>query len=124
MDELKNTYVWSYNGGEYPFDISESESMKRMEVGLSALRKRNEEIGVGGGEALREQCMMIREFFDTVLGEGMGSAVCGEAYSSSAHTMAYMEFILFVNAQVRAFREAVSAVEERYRARAAGTCGA
>ena len=125
-------HTWNWNGTEYPFDISESESMARMCEGLNALRG---DIGMLGGEAvsasdtLREQCQIIRRFFDTVFGDGAGEAVCGEAYSADAHTTAYMEFILFVNAQVSAFREKVAAVEEKYMNRAAemeqtGTYGA
>ena len=113
-------HIWNYGGKEYPFDISESESMTRMCDGLNTLRG---EIGMLGGteagDTLREQCRMIRRFFDTVLGDGMGETVCGTAYSADAHTTAYMEFILFVNAQVTAFREKVAAVEEKYMSRAA-----
>lgn len=123
-------HTWNWNGTEYPFDISESESMARMCSGLNVLR---EDIGALGGanasDTLRSQCQIIRRFFDTVLGEGTGEAVCGEAFSADAHTTAYMEFILFVNAQVSAFREKVAAVEEKYMNRAAemeqaGTYGA
>ena len=113
-------HIWNYGGKEYPFDISESENMTRMCDGLNALR--GEIGGLGGteaGDTLREQCRMIRRFFDTVLGDGMGETVCGTAYSADAHTTAYMEFILFVNAQVTAFREKVAAVEEKYMSRAA-----
>ncbi len=113
-------HTWNYGGQKYPFDISESESMARMCEGLNTLRA---EIGVLGGDSasdnLRGQCLIIRRFFDTVLGEGTGEAVCGEAYSADAHTTAYMEFILFVNEQVSAFREKVAAVEEKYMSRAA-----
>lgn len=119
---MENKNVWVWNGHEYPFDISESDSMAKMNEGLLALRVDNERLcaaGHIGSDALREQCMIIRKFFDSVFGEGMGEAVCGIPYSASAHTMAYMEFILFVNAQVNAFREAVAAVEEKYMSRAA-----
>lgn len=114
-------HIWNYGGGNYPFDISESESMARMCEGLNTLR---DELGRLGGdnasENLRGQCGIIRRFFDTVLGEGTGEAVCGTAYSADAHTTAYMEFILFVSDQVNAFREKAAAVEEKYRERAAG----
>ena len=113
-------HTWNYGGREYPFDISESESMARMCEGLNTLRG---EIGMLGGDSasenLRGQCLIIRRFFDTVLGEGMGEAVCGTAYSADVHTSAYMEFILFVSDQVNAFREKAAAVEEAYRNRAA-----
>ncbi len=113
-------HTWVYNGCEYPFDISDSEHMGRMCRGLDALRS---EIGTLDGkdapeESLKEQCGIIRHFFDIVFGEGVGADICGEAYSADAHTTAYMEFILFVNTQVTAFREKMEAVEAKYCARA------
>ncbi|MGN1346533.1 MAG: DUF6673 family protein [Eubacteriales bacterium] len=113
-------HVWNYGGAEYLFDVSESENMGRMCRGLEALRG---DIGGLAGEtaedALREQCCIIRRFFDAVLGDGTGVKVCGEAYSADAHTTAYVEFILFVNEQVNRFRTKMEAVEEKYRGRAA-----
>ena len=108
-------HLWTYNGAEYPFDISESESMGRMCCGLNTLRK---EIGslpeTGASDALRSQCLIIRRFFDTVLGDGCGVNVCGADYSADAHTTAYVEFISFVNTQVNSFREKMAALEEKY----------
>lgn len=110
-------HTWIYNGKEYPFDISDSENMGRMCRGLDVLRGDISVLGGDGTSApdtLREQCGIIRRFFNTVLGEGTGVTVCGEAFSADAHTTAYVEFILFVNAQVTAFREKMAAVEEKY----------
>ncbi len=113
-------HTWIWNGQEYPFDISESESMGRMCEGLAVLRGDiNGLCGDSASDALREQCLIIRRFFDTVLGEGTGVKICGEAHSADAHTTAYVEFILFVNAQVNAFRDRMAAVEEKYMNRAA-----
>ena len=114
-------HTWVYNGKEYPFDISDSENMGRMCRGLDVLRGDIRGLGGDGTSApdtIREQCGIIRRFFDTVIGEGTGEAVCGGAFSADAHTTAYMEFILFVNAQVTAFREKMEAVEEKYMSRA------
>lgn len=114
-------HTWNYGGQAYPFDISESDSMARMSAGLSELREAIGALGGNGGsasEVLRDQCLIIRRFFDTVLGDGIGEAVCGAAYSADAHTTAYMEFILFVNEQVSAFREKAAAVEAKYMSRA------
>ncbi len=113
-------HTWNYSGQKYPFDISECDSMARMCEGLNALRS---ELGTLGGDSasdnLRAQCLIIRRFFDTVLGAGTGEAVCGAAYSADAHTTAYMDFILFVSDQVNAFRKKAAAVEEKYMSRAA-----
>jgi len=115
-------HTWQYGGVCYPFDISESGSVERMYQGLSTLRGDVRRLGVPGkkdtGAALKEQCLIIRRFFDTVLGDGCGEAVCGAAFSADAHTMAYVAFIGFVNAQVEAFRQKMEAVEAKYAERA------
>ncbi len=113
-------HTWVYNGQEYPFDISDSENMGRMCRGLEALRTDIGTLGTSGTpeESLREQCEIIRHFFDIVFTDGVGVNICGEAFSADAHTTAYMEFILFVNAQVTAFREKMEAVEAQYCGRA------
>lgn len=113
-------HTWVYNGHEYPFDISNSEHMGRMCHGLEALRTDIDTLGGKDApeESLKAQCGIIRRFFDIVFTDGAGADICGEAYSADAHTTAYMEFILFVNAQVTAFREKMEAVEAKYCARA------
>lgn len=116
------THTWQYNGGTYPFDISESGNVDRMHQGLNALRRDLRRTGSPGkgsaGEVLKEQCLIIRRFFDTVLGDGYGKAICGEAFSADAHTTAYAEFIGFVNEQVAAFRRKMEEVEAKYMERA------
>ncbi len=115
-------HIWQYNGASYPFDISESGNVDRMHQGLNALRGDLRQLGVPGegdaGGALKEQCLIIRRFFDTVLGDGCGETICGTAFSADAHTTAYVAFIGFVNEQVTAFREKMAEVEAKYMERA------
>ena len=116
------SHTWKYNGASYPFDISESGNVDRMHQGLNALRGDLRQLGVPGegdtGGALKEQCLIIRRFFDTVLGDGCGETICATAFSADAHTTAYVAFIGFVNEQVTAFREKMAAVEAKYMERA------
>lgn len=115
-------HTWKYNGADYPFDISESGNVERMHQGLSGLRGDLRQLSVpeegDTGAALKEQCLIIRRFFDTVLGDGCGETICGTAFSADAHTTAYVAFIGFVNEQVTAFREKMAAVEAKYMERA------
>ena len=117
-------HTWIWDGREYPFDISESECMERMCRALAVLREAVGGLGEKGiSETIREQCRIIRGFFDAVLGDGTGVEICGEAYSADAHTTAYVEFILFVNEQIGAYRSKMEAVEARYMHRAAQSQG-
>lgn len=115
-------HIWKYNGGSYPFDISESGNVDRMHQGLNALRGDLHQLGIPGkgdaGGALKEQCLIIRRFFDTVLGDGCGETICGTAFSADRHTTAYVAFIGFVNEQVTAFREKMAEAEAKYMERA------
>lgn len=118
-------HIWTYNGTSYPFDISDSGNVDRMHQGLNALRGDLRQLGIPGegdtGDALKEQCLIIRRFFDTVLGDGHGETICGTAFSADKHTTAYVAFIGFVNEQVTAFREKIAEVEAIYRERAEQT---
>ncbi len=114
-------HIWVYGGRELPFDVSESECMERISDALATLRNRIDALGRENASAsanIREQCEIIRSFFDTVFGGGYGEEVCGHEMSAEAHLMAYMEFIAFVDAQVKAFRSRMEAVEEKYLSRA------
>ncbi len=106
-------HIWSFGGQDYRFDISEARCAERLERALEALR---EEICDGCADkytapSLERHCRMIEAFFDTVLGEGCGKTVCGGGESAEAHSEAYVDFILFVNSEVRRLSELTAQIE-------------
>jgi len=109
-------HIWNAGGREYYFDVSESESMNKLNNALAALCA---ECGEGdnngsAGGAIEHHCSIIGRFFDSVFGEGAGKEICGERRSAEQYTMRYVEFIVFVNRQVEAFSAMCRDIEEKY----------
>lgn len=100
MSQSINT-VFKHNGAEYEFDIRDAddserfenaiEKMKSVEKGLSKIGK--------GSEIIRGQCKMLKDFFDDVLGNGAGAALCTEKDNLSLCYQAYELFLEMVRAQ-------------------------
>lgn len=106
---------WKYCGREYPFDISDSDCVRRMNNALAALREDYAEIEEKSDtvQAIDNQCEMIGEFFGTVFGDAQAKAICGERNSLEAYTTAYVEFIMFVNDQLEELAKFREAIEKR-----------
>lgn len=110
-------HTWIYGGREYHFDISSCECIEKVTSALGKLRGEADLIdctGNGTAEVIRLHCTMLREFFDTVFGSGMGVEICGEELSAENHSTAYIEFILFINTQVEALSNLRAEIEEKY----------
>ena len=109
-------HIWKTSGREYYFDVSESESMDRLNGALSELCKECGDDGSGSsvGGTIETHCAMIGRFFDSIFGEGAGAEICGKRHSAEQYTMRYVDFIVFVNRQVEAFSAMCREIEERY----------
>ena len=108
---------WSCGGREYPFDISEAECMRSVGEALLELKKAADELeareGIATHETIEEQCGMIGRFFDMIFGDGEDVKICGEKCSLSEYSDAYVNFIVFLNAQVEEFAAMRVSIEKR-----------
>jgi len=109
-------HIWKTGGREYFFDVSESESMRKLNGALASLCGEcgGAESGEGVGDTIENHCAMIGRFFDSIFGEGAGDAICGQRRSAEQYTMRYVDFIVFVNRQVEAFSAMCRDIEEKY----------
>jgi hypothetical protein len=109
-------HIWKTGGREYYFDVSESESMERLNGALATLCEECSTTGSDGtvGGTIENHCAMIGRFFDAVFGEGTGREICGERHSAEQYTMRYVDFIVFVNRQVEAFSAMCRDIEDKY----------
>lgn len=122
--------TWEFSGREYYFDVSEYECMKKMGKALSALRgaaeesekksRADKEKNAPGDspEAVKAQCVMIRAFFSDIFGDEAAENICGAALSGSRHGAAYMDFIAFVDLQVKEVNSMRDKIKKKYASRA------
>lgn len=111
--------IWEYGGVDRPFDVSSSEGISALMEALGTLRAENKGNESDGGKRdvsamVREHCLILRGFFDRIFGDGQGEDICGSEFSAEAHTLAYMDFITFVEREAENFRRAAAMIEEKY----------
>lgn len=109
--------IWEYGGVDRSFDVSSSEGISALMAALCILRAENKNNGSEKKDVsamVREHCMILRGFFDRIFGDGQGEEICGSEFSAEAHTLAYMDFITFVEREAENFRRAAAKIEEKY----------
>lgn len=100
MSQNYNT-VFSYNGVEYSFDVSDADHAQRMEDALAKMEETEKGLPKEGKVSViyKGQCSMLKAFLDDVLGAGAGVAMCGENDNVMSCYNAYEAFLDFVNEQ-------------------------
>ena len=93
--------TFKYNGAAYEFDVRDADDAEKFEEAINAMSNVEKTLPKTGksSDIIRAQCNMLKEFFDTCLGEGAGVAVCTEKSNISAHYAAYEQFLLYIKAQ-------------------------
>lgn len=93
--------VFKHNGAEYEFDARDADMSEKFENAVEKMRDEEKNVPKTGkaSEIIRQQCKMIKNFFDNCLGEGAGVALCTEKSNISEHYDAYENFLLMVRSQ-------------------------
>lgn len=116
MEENK---IWKFNKQELSFDVTEPGCMHRLLEGLYGLREnllrfcRDDD----ADDMLMRHSSILQEFFDIVFGDGMGVTLCGKGLSASAYSLAYLDFLEFIEGQLDVFEACLAAAEEKYNER-------
>ena len=94
-------YTFEYNGQSYEFDVRDAENSEKLEDAIDQMRETEKKLPKTGrlSAIYKANCQMIRDFFDTIFGEGAGVKICGERLHVTAHYDAYKAFIDFANPQ-------------------------
>ena len=94
-------YTFEYNGLSYDFDIRDAENSEKLEEAVDQLREAEKSVPKTGklSAIYKATCEMLRNFFDTLFGEGEGVKICGERMHVTAHYDAYKAFLEFVSPQ-------------------------
>ena len=93
--------VFRYNGAEYEFDARDVDDAERFEKALKVLEEKEKNMPKDGvaSTLIRYQCGMLKEFFDSCLGQGAGDAFCTKKNNISVCYDAYIAFLDMLKAQ-------------------------
>ena len=100
MSQEVNT-IFKSNGAEYEFDMRDADIAEKFENAVEVMREDEKKLPKTGkaSDIFRQQCQMIKKFFDNCLGEGAGVAVCTEKSNISTHYEVYEKFLQMVREQ-------------------------
>lgn len=97
--EVQTLFKW--NDNEFEFDTRDADDAERLEKAVDAIQKAEKAMPKDGktSDLIRLQCSMIKDFFDTCLGEGSGVLICTEKNRLDLHYEAYEAFLRMVRGQ-------------------------
>ena len=97
--EVKTKF--EYNGASYEFDVRDADQSEVFEDAIAKMEEEEKALPKDGKASaiIRAQCTMLKKFFDRVLGEGAGNALCTEKSNISVCYDAYEQFLLMVREQ-------------------------
>lgn len=100
MSQEVNT-MFQYNGVKYEFDVRDADASEKFENAVEKMREEEAAISKIGksSELIRAHCKLIKDFFDRVLEDGAGNAVCTEKNNISICYAAYEAFLEVVRLQ-------------------------
>lgn len=93
--------VFKYNGAEYECDVRDADTSERFEDAVEKMKEEEKNLPKTGktSELIRAHCKLIKDFFDRVLGEGAGNALCTEKSNVSKCYAAYEAFLEVIRLQ-------------------------
>lgn len=100
MSQEVNT-LFQYNGVEYEFDVRDADASEKFENAVEKMKEEEAATSKTGksSELIRAHCKLIKDFFDRVLGDGAGNAICTEKNNISICYAAYEAFLEVVRSQ-------------------------
>lgn len=100
MSQEVNT-LFQFNGVKYEFDVRDADTSEKFEDAVEKMKAEEASLPKVGktSELIRAHCKLIKDFFNRVLGEGAGDAVCTEKSNISVCYSAYEAFLEVVRSQ-------------------------
>lgn len=118
MSQNNNPKVWEINGISLPLDLEDVEVMERYENAFDVMTSEEKTIRIDGRASgrIRAYCMLYRNLFDRLFGEGTADKIfAGQPMSAAVHEEAYTSLLDFVKAQTAAANDRRNALLNKYR---------
>ena len=104
------------NGYELDIDFTDADTMEKIENGVKVLydeaeklQKENEDGNVTTAEGIRQECKILKDFFDYVFGEGTSKKIFGDKNSLELCLNAYEDIIKMRDKQFESLNNKISA---------------
>jgi len=93
------TFKWG--GKEYPFDFRDADDAEKYEKAYDEMKEKIGKMPKDGkaSSIMRWNCRIIREFFDSLFGEGAGAEICGEKDNLGIVNESFKAFMVHARGQ-------------------------
>ena len=100
------------NGVELDIDFTDADIIERIDVKNKEVQEQEEQLrenkeNINPAEGIRQECRIIKEFLDYVLGEGTSKKIFGDKDSLRDCLQAFEDIINERNRQLNNFQEVV-----------------
>lgn len=113
MSQIKNTdcIKWEIGGVALELDMQDVAVLERYEAAFAKMGETEKSLPKDGkaSERVKAYCIMFRDLFDDIFGEGTAEKIFGSTYNARISTEIYEDFLAFVDGQ----REYSSEVQNR-----------
>ena len=99
------------NGVELEIDFTDADILERIEKGSKEVYDKAEELkttSVSPAEGIRQECKILKDFLDYVIGEGTSEKLFGNRNSLNQCLKAYEDIVETRDKQINEFEERVS----------------
>ena len=101
------------NGVEFDIDFTDADILERIENGSKEVYEKAEELeknknNLKPAEGIRQECKILKDFLDYVLGYGTSEKIFGEKNSLSECLKAFEDIINARTTQIEEFQKRVS----------------
>ena len=117
MSQNNDLKVWEINGISLPLDLEDADVMERYENAFEAMAAAEKKIPKDGKRSAvyRAYCMLYRNLFDQLFGEGTANKIfANQPMSAAVYEEAYDSFLTFAKTQTTAANERRNALLNKY----------
>ena len=116
QNDGKTPTIWRVNGSEFSLDMQDVTVLERYESAFERMGEAEKALPKDGraSERIRAYCMMFRNLFDDIFGEGSSVKIFGETNNARVCNEVYEQFLTFVESQGEYARAPGRRIAERF----------
>lgn len=113
---VKDLTAWEINGHTFCLDMQDVDTLEAYEKAFKDMEVREKALPKDGpaSQRVRAYCVMFRELFNRIFGDGADVKIFGEKNNACHMTEVYESFLEFVTAQTAEVAEVQARVVNRF----------
>ncbi|ADZ82560.1 DUF6673 family protein [Cellulosilyticum lentocellum] len=102
------------NDVELNFDVMDAVQLENYEAALLKVKNTNPAKGLSASGRIKEQCNVVKTFFDEACGAGTAEALFGDSYNYRTHYEAFESFINMISEETKKEQKAMDERVAKY----------